>query len=724
MQMNIAPMTTSPAVVSLLDAALAYARHGWPVFPLVPQSKNPLTANGFKDARLDPAIITDWWTRHPDANIGVPTGALTGITVLDVDIKPWKNVHGDVTLAALLAEHGALPPTLEQVTWSGGTQYVFTYVPGMRNSSGKLGHGLDIRGDGGYIVAPPSRVHQDGREGRYEWRTLLPLQDMPLALMPEWIIARLRKPDQRPLPETTSSLPEAAASAAIPHGERNTGLTSLAGSMRRRGMSEEAMLAALTVENEQRCQPPLPEAEVRRIARSIASYPPADEAPNLTDYGNARRLVLAHGDDIRYVPVWKRWLVWDGRRWALDETCEIHRRAKDTVRRMYAEAATLGEKAREALAKHAAKSESEQRIVSMIGLARSEAEVVVTPEGLDADHWVLNCGNGTVDLRTGDLRAHDRRDYITKLAPVEYDRAACCPTWDNFLAQILSDDAGLIRYVQKVIGYALTGSTAEQCFFIAYGVGANGKSTLFKTVATMLGDYAKNTRSQTILMKPSGGGATPEVARLHGARFVLAVEAEAGRQLAEGLVKGLTGGDRVVARRLYQDEFEFDPTFKLFLAVNHRPVIKGTDHGVWRRIRLIPFDVTIPDSQQDKDLANRLRDELPGILRWAVEGCLAYQREHLGMPPAVTQATEEYRAESDVLAEFLTEECVTRTGLMETSQALYESYERWCARAGEHAISRKAFGTSLRERGYESKRREAGNMWVGISLRGTSTAEG
>jgi putative DNA primase/helicase len=284
--------------------------------------------------------------------------------------------------------------------------------------------------------------------------------------------------------------------------------------------------------------------------------------------------------------------------------------------------------------------------------------------------------------------------------------------WDRLLAE----DAELVRFVQKAVGYSLTGSTEEQCLFMLYGTGANGKSTLLQTVSGLLGDYARQTRTETLLVQ-RGDGVRNDLARLQGARFVSAVEVEGGRRLAEALVKQLTGGDRIAARFLYGEHFEFRPAFKLWLAVNHRPSVQGTDHAIWRRIRLLPFTVTIPEAEQDKRLMEKLQAELPGILRWAVEGCLVWQQEGLKPPKAVQQAIGEYRAEMDVLAAFIEQCCTLGPQQKVGTSTLYAEYGAWCTEMGETAMTQKALAGTLKERGCTSGRTKAERFWSGIALR-------
>jgi putative DNA primase/helicase len=455
-----------------------------------------------------------------------------------------------------------------------------------------------------------------------------------------------------------------------------------------------------------------------RITFSSNGY---GEAPpsgfNLTDLGNATRLVHRHGRNLRYCWLWRKWLVWDGKRWVKDDTGEVYRRAKDTVASIYQEARSApDDDARKALAKHALRSEAGARIKEMVDLARSD--VPVTPDELDASPDLLNVINGTIDLRTGELREHCREDLITKIAPAKYRPDATAATWEAFLERVLPGEE-LRAFVQRAVGYSATGDTSEQCMFINHGGGANGKTTCQEAIAAALGDYAMRAPTEMLLTKRSGG-ISNDVARLKGARFVSASETEEGRRLAESLVKDLTGQDSITARFMWAEFFDFAPTHKLWLSTNHKPEIRGTDNAIWRRIRLIPWSVTIPPAEQDKKLPTALRHELSGILAWIVRGCLAWQREGLQAPDEVRKATGEYRAEMDVLAGFLAECCELDTGHWEYAKDLYECYKRWCDENGERPEPQRKFGGRLGERGFQRDRggsRGAG-IWRGVRLTG------
>jgi putative DNA primase/helicase len=436
-----------------------------------------------------------------------------------------------------------------------------------------------------------------------------------------------------------------------------------------------------------------------------------------SDVGNAKTLVDLHGPNIRYCYSSAKWLVWNGKKWTEDNTGEINRLAKDTVLRIWSVVPrTRDDDERNRLGKHALRSQSDQRINAMINVAKSEPGIPVTVDELDSDSWLLNVANGTLELKTGKLRPHRREDLLTKFVPVPYFPKATCPTWEAFLHRIMEGNEESITFLQKAVGYSLTGSGQEQVMFILHGSGANGKSTFISTVLALMGDYARQTPTETLLTR-RGNGITNDVARLKGARFVAAVEAEDGKQLAEAFIKQLTGGDKITARFLYREFFEFDATFKLFLAVNHKPKIKGTDHAIWRRIHLVPFNLTIPAKERDNQLGEKLRNELPGILRWAVEGCLLWQKEGLGVPESVREATSEYRSEMDVIGDFIEECCVVDPAANTPFRHLYGNYITWCSENGQLNVSPAEFGQRLAEHGFDSDRnKKIGRFRVGIRL--------
>jgi putative DNA primase/helicase len=442
----------------------------------------------------------------------------------------------------------------------------------------------------------------------------------------------------------------------------------------------------------------------------------------LTDAGNAERFVGRHGKGVRFVHGWGRWLISDGTRWAPDERGEVRALMVETARSLLAEAALVADgDLRKKMVKHANVSERRDRIMAALDLASSMAPIALVPDDLDRDHHLLNVANGTIDLRTGRLMTHDPAHLITKIAEVAYDPTATAPTWAAFLQRVLPDPE-VRAYVQRAAGYALTGDVGEQCLFFFYGTGANGKSTYLETLRELLGEgeYAKAAQPDLLLSKTQDRHPV-ERADLRGMRLVTTVEAGENRAWDESTVKYLTGGDTISARLLYGNPFSFAPTHKFFVAANHKPRVMGNDDGIWRRIHLIYFGVTIPEAERDPELRSKLRGEMAGILRWAVEGCLAWRRDRLTPPAPVISATDEYRASEDVIGGFL-EEC-TIPGDRVAQPALYEVYREWAQREGEKPVPGKTFGAALEARGLERKRSN-GRTWVlGISLR-PATATG
>jgi putative DNA primase/helicase len=302
------------------------------------------------------------------------------------------------------------------------------------------------------------------------------------------------------------------------------------------------------------------------------------------------------------------------------------------------------------------------------------------------------------------------------MANTGFDPSAKCPNWRKFIMEIMNCNGELIHFIQNAAGWAMTGDTSEQAMFILFGTGANGKSTFLNTVMNLLGDYAIATPTENF-MKKTGDQITNDIARLRGARFVTTTEAEHGRRLSEPLIKQITGNDRMTARFLYGEFFNFAPTFKIFMATNHKPVIKGTDHGIWRRIKLIPFTTRIEEERQDKHLEEKLMEEKAGILNWLLEGARRWCAEGLKTPNIIISATDEYRAEMDIIGNFIRERCVLLPDVSIRARELFKCYQGWCDENNERACSERFFGLRLKETGLEQKRCNDGRYWQGVGVK-------
>ena len=436
-----------------------------------------------------------------------------------------------------------------------------------------------------------------------------------------------------------------------------------------------------------------------------------------TDLGNSERFAQRQDGQLRYCRSWKKWLFWTGSYWRTDVTGEAERRAAETVRHILALAGRLpDDKQQKAMTAFARRCESAPRLRSLLSLAETQPTLVAAAEEFDADPWLLNTQNGLLELRTATLLPHDSQQLVTKVAPVGYEPAADCPTWDSFLFRVLGGRAELIRYLQKAVGYSLTGDTGEQCLFLLYGQGANGKSTFLSTIMGILHSYARQLPMDSLLVH-ANRQIPNDIAALRGVRFVSAVEADDGARMAESLIKQMTGQDKIAARFMRGEWFEFAPQFKLWLATNHKPVIRGCDEAIWRRVRLIPFTVTIPARERDHHLAEQLRSEWPGILRWAAEGCRLWLEEGLNPPHDVVDATDEYRDEMDILGDFVAQRCVLNPLASTVVADSYRAYEDWCSESAERPITKRTFVSRMRERGLQT-RHGSGHvlLWGGLAL--------
>lgn len=748
-------------------------------------AKHPWIRNGFKDASRDARQVAQWWRKWPRANIGIACGA-SGLVVLDVDpyhggelaLVELVKRHSGAAHGALTPVVEALTATLTSETGGGGEHYVYRAAQGanIRNTTDldEL-RGLDVRADGGYFVAAPS-LHVSG--ARYQWRE----GAGEPGDLPGWILPVLGRRASRPLRQPVRMFQpprDAQATGAywldralrLAHeGNRNDRGFWLACQLRDAELSfahaEQVMCdyaarvpgrdysereALQSLRSAYRTGPREAARSVIDQANQVANKawsfknqetpgepppPPPDEPQptdsdtsetrlHNTDIGNAQRFVRRHGQDVRYVAVWKQWLIWDGKRWKRDETDEIMRRAKDTVKAMWAEVGEVEDHdERKEFIKWIFKSESDSRLKAMLAQAQSEREVASHVSVFDANPWLLNVANGTIDLTTGQLQPHRREDMVTKLAPVTYDPKATLPLWDAFLASITEHNQQLMDFLRRAVGYTLTGKTSEEKLFFAHGPSRTGKSTFLEAIKSTLGEYAMTADFDTFVARPSSGGPRDDVADMAGARMVVSIEVDDGKKLAEGLVKLLTGGDTVKARHLYQRGFEFTPAFKLWLAANHAPRVDATDDAMWNRILRIGFTHVVPTSERKTSVKATLRNPAkagPAVLAWAVRGCLEWQRDGLGVPQEVEAATDAYRDSMDPIKDFLTDCCALGEDQWISQASLRETYEKWCKANGEkYPVSGKKFGEALRRRACEVQVKRMGNStvkgWKGVGI--------
>lgn len=428
--------------------------------------------------------------------------------------------------------------------------------------------------------------------------------------------------------------------------------------------------------------------------------------PEFTDEALALRFAAKHADNLRYVAAWGSWFEWDGTRWKRDDTL----RAVDWVRAICRAASAECNDAKIARTVASAKT-----VAAVARLAQADRRLAAKVDQWDADPWLLNTPGTAVDLRTGSSHPPRQDDHCTKATAVA--PGGDCPLWLEFLAKITSGDEGLVRFLQRVAGYSLTGSTIDHALFFGYGTGANGKGVFINTLSGLMGDYATTAPMETFIATHNDRHPT-ELAGLRGARLVASQETEQGRRWAESKIKALTGGDKIAARFMRQDFFEFAPQFKLFITGNHKPGLRGVDEAIKRRMNLIPFAVTIPAAARDERLPEKLRGEWPGILQWAIDGCTEWQATGLAQPESVRAATDAYLDAEDGLAQWMTERCVMRSSLYTVLRELFADWSTWANETGEDAGSQKRFSQALESKGLVKKNQPGTNRagFYGIGL--------
>lgn len=441
---------------------------------------------------------------------------------------------------------------------------------------------------------------------------------------------------------------------------------------------------------------------------------------HFTDLGNAERFIHVLNGSMRYVAQEKSWYLYNGSIWMPDRNKAIYHAYEHMIQLIYKAAQKLEAKEQQArkrdLINHAMKSESERSIRSAIALAASKKGIPLDINHFDVDPMILNVRNGSLNLSEGALYRHQSKNFLTKMAGTHYDESAKAPQWEQFICRMFGGNRELIDFIQRAVGLSLTGCIYEQVLFLLIGRGKNGKSTFLEVLRQLLGSYAATADFSSFLESKSER-VRNDLARLKGVRFVSAAEADPDRALSESIVKQITGGDTITARYLYKEYFEFVPALKMWSALNSKPRIKGTDDGIWRRVLLIPCDAKISDEETDPYLPSKLLLELPGILVWAVEGCLSWQKEGLRIPDILRSATREYREDEDIFGQFIAECCDVQADLLASSMHLFESYAKWCDRCREKPLAKNVFGERLKRLGLESCRESKSRLWKGIGLK-------
>ena len=683
-----------------------YIQEGKKIFPCRGDGKSPLITGWQNKATSNQEVIHTWWREYPNANIGLLTGKKANLVVVDVDVK--KGARGMESLKQLQDECGKLDTRMVH-TPSGGLHYYFSYPQGVDTLKNRanLMPGIDIRADGGLVIAPGSSI--DGNDYEFEDEA------KEIAELPQKLLEILTSDSH------TNKEYEVVASDVtngVGQGNRNNSIFRLASKLRGDDIPRD-IAASQIVLAAQNCTPPLSKAEALRCFESAYSlYQPNPKNP--TDAGNALRLVKLFGSNIRYVYEFNSWIYWDGVRWLTDNDGHMYRLAKETARSIAQEAANENDESRRrSLMQHALKSENKQQLDSMVQVAKTEEGVTISQVELDQDKYLLGTPNGVVNLKTGGLIDNSKNSMITKQAGTAYDRNAKCPKWLKFVDEITDGNKELANYLKRIVGYSLTGDTREHKLFFLHGFGANGKSVFVTTIQDLLGDYSMQTPVSTIMTK-GRGSINNDIARLRGARFVATTETEEGSRFNESEVKLIIGGDIIAARFLHQNYFEYKPQFTLWISGNHKPV-PGDSYSIWRRIILIPFDVRFSGDKKDKGLARKLRGELPGILNWAVEGCLEWQDKGLKTPQVILDATKDYQTEMDRINSWMQDCCIDKASnhCSTTASDLYKSYKGWADDNGEWRMNQRILGTKLAERGYQKRRESRGWVYKGIKLSGS-----
>lgn len=732
-----------PEAKSLLQRHAEYytKNMGLPVFPC--NGKTPATPNGCKDATTDPARIAEWWGRST-YNVAIATG--NGIVVLDVDADHERGKFGDETLEGLEQQYGKLPDTWTCLTGGGGVHYYFACADPALTVGAGFAPGLDYRGAGGYVVAPPSIHPTTGRA--YEWEASSTPTSVPLAPLPDWL-HRLMLQGKRDKPNKAKGK---EAPGKVTEGRRNSEMFSLAASLRAKGLTVAEITAALTEANKTRCDPPLSEQEIKTICQSSGRYERGPVAaatdsikpPDYSDAGNAAVFSRVYQNDIIFVDA-LGWLWWNGKHWERDdhkatawalelsekmlqEAKEENRAALLQVAEATAKHAETGaaedadalEKAKADAARakayltHAKNSRNAVRIKNMLEL--SKPALVIKADKLDANPFDLNTPAGIVELTTGRLRPHERAAYCSQITQTGPDTKGS-EMWSAFLDTITCGDGSVRGFLQLVAGMSLIGAVYQEGIIIAYGGGRNGKSTYFNALGAVLGDYTGSIDIKVITTDRANKGAA--LATLRGRRLVVTGELEEHQRLSVATLKQLASTDRLVIEEKFKQPESVKQTHTLVLFTNHLPRVGSTDNGTWRRLIVVPFNATIPAGTGIQNYADVLVKEAGGaILSWAIEGAVNFVRNgfRLQIPEVVEEATEAYREREDWLANFINERCIREPNARAKTGELYTAYKEWAESNGEFVRRGNDFTAAMEAAGFYTTKSRGYKTWIGVRV--------
>lgn len=707
----------------LLTAALQYAALGLYVFPLKPGQKSPAVKGWQEKSTTDTDAIRAWWRENPRYNVGIYCEK-SGLIVVDFDAA---HDRPGLQFREQWHRENDLPVTWIVKTPRGGVHEYYKDCRGTGETKVDVRPGVDTRAAGGLVPAPPSVF-----EGNtYTWENaplIYPLADATAAVYELF--------DQIP---TGAKKGPYRAPETVAEGGRTNALVALAGSLVAKGLDPETIETAIRSENEKKCIPPLTDQELERevfpgiyrekwqlethpythdrpvpapLLERLKELDPANNSKlyGMNDAGSARLFIDTCGARVLYAEDRKKWLFYDGKRWNIHGENGVKEQLKRLADALvlYVLQSVTDESKRAAWLKFAGKWQM-LRTREVI-LKDAQSVQPVRSESFDADRELLNVENGTLDLRTLEFREHRPGDLITHKGDVIYDPGATSPRWLQFIDEITSGDKEKARYIQKAAGYALTGDTSYECLFICYGpTSRNGKSTLLETLAAMMGDYGAAARPESLTKNKfkAGNAHSEDIARLSGARMVTVSEPPQGMELDNGLVKSLTGKNKITARRLNENSFEFFPQFKLFIDGNHRPRIDDMSVFDSDRIKLIPFNRHFAPEERDHELKKKLTapESMSGILNWCLEGLQMLRKEGFREPPAVEQATAEYRLKMDKIKQFLDEKCELGASFEVPLMELHSAFAIWCGVSGLLPLSVPKFKASLEERQLHTKKK-------------------